>query len=812
MLSESIGLNENEISLKSETLFPSANKQGVFYYEPVSSSLWEGYTGIDYNAENKFRYALGTWTEVTRNNRGIKIYSNDTMDFIRLGADEEPGEPLPTYTPDGFLENTEENAEELEPKPPEDSRKMYSGYRIHNDSDATFNELVDLAYEDGWKEEDLFTPMFQPSQRNNIVKQLAVANEPGYQHLHTRESIPSGYADADETWEWLHAPKYMVSMPGAYIAESENYNLSYDNRPDARWGGFDGINSDRINYFDVGIPDGSPVNGPDFRSGGYVKAGGNWKVGRVNDVGGSYHAQGLGTWYHKKLEIDMIPFHNDDGPITSANPEFQLHNVRRGPRAENHASWKEAYTDADLQKMGQGFWKIKKDEIEMHNPYLNKKKKRKLWKRAKDVVGNIFRSGGTRSWDAVYFTYVWEPALDLNPYYNRAGAYSNDYEWRWTGTEWKPSETLLVSPLVRKPKNEFVGVPIISHEHPDMLNAAAKSPKLDTKDLPLYHDNSILEVVAPLKIWFGVDFYKQDLEPTFNAHIYKYHIIQWGDEDNLMSDEDIMLSEFFSLYDVEEDDFDRGQAKIFIQIVKTCKYLKQLKDDDTTNQKLNFTPHTYLTGGVKTIKTVVFRLDATESTLYETTLITTNINVGDAGEDIKDFNIFGASNFNVLPLNLDKKELMIGAIDKNSDYVNALRNIDKSDFYGPKDYLEKKHIEEFLPKADNSEYGNHPGKLDLSTTRVFNKPYDISYFIDPISTTENRSKATDILIDNNDCIIEINPSKTIGLAIENTGKSDIRGVLIGDYSLEKEEYEDELKKESNMKVSKIQKKNKDQAI
>ena len=166
----------------------------------------------------------------------------------------------------------------------------------------------------------------------------------------------------------------------------------------------------------------------------------------------------------------------------------------------------------------------------------------------------------------------------------------------------------------------------------------------------------------------------------------------------------------------------------------------------------------------------------------------------------------------MLPLNLDKKELVIGAIDKNSDYVNTLRNIDKSDFYGPKDYLEKKHIEEFLPKADNSEYGDYPGKLDLSTTRVFNKPYDISYFIDPISTTENRSKATDILIDNDDCIIEINPSKTIGLAIENTGKSNIRGVLIGDYNLEKEDYEDELKKESNMKVSKIQNKNKDQAI
>ena len=55
-----------------------------------------------------------------------------------------------------------------------------------------------------------------------------------------------------------------------------------------------------------------------------------------------------------------------------------------------------------------------------------------------------------------------------------------------------------------------------------------------------------------------------------------------------------------------------------------------------------------------------------------------------------------------------------------------------------------------------------------------------------------------------DCIVELDPNKLIGLAVENTGKSNIRGVLIGDYNLEKEDYGDELKKESNMKVSKIQ--------
>ena len=49
-----------------------------------------------------------------------------------------------------------------------------------------------------------------------------------------------------------------VSMPGAYIAESENVNLAQDTRPGTRWSGYatitDGVKStDRIDYFDVGI-------------------------------------------------------------------------------------------------------------------------------------------------------------------------------------------------------------------------------------------------------------------------------------------------------------------------------------------------------------------------------------------------------------------------------------------------------------------------------------------------------------------------------------------------------------------------------
>jgi hypothetical protein len=126
-------------------------------------------------------------------------------------------------------------------------------------------------------------------------------------------------------------------MPGAYIAESENVNLAQDTRPGTRWDGYniitDGVKStDRIDYFDVGVRVNYDDVGIKQRHGGYVKAGGNWKIGTVNDAGGFYGA-GIGTWHHKKLTIDMLPFHNNE-ILDSSNPEFKLQDVRRGTNAK----------------------------------------------------------------------------------------------------------------------------------------------------------------------------------------------------------------------------------------------------------------------------------------------------------------------------------------------------------------------------------------------------------------------------------------------------------------------------------------------
>ena len=73
--------------------------------------------------------------------------------------------------------------------------------------------------------------------------------------------------------------------------------------------------------------------------------------------------------------------------------------------------------------------------------------------------------------------------------------------------------------------------------------------------------------------------------------------------------------------------------------------------------------HVYTEPGIKTIKTIVLRFDETETFLLETSIVYTNIFVADPNQKIQDFNIFGAQDYSVLPL---EKELepIIGNIDK----------------------------------------------------------------------------------------------------------------------------------------------------
>ena len=756
------------VLIKREALFPSVTKPGLYFYDNQVDRFidedgnevsinWDELSGIDYDEPNRFKFALGSWTEFTRNNRAIKLYPSNQMDFIRLGLGEEPVEPKPASPPDGFLENTEENALAYEPKPPKESWKLFSGYR-----NAHINSLYGFS--------DSFDPMFAPKL-------------PGDEY--TRGE--SGTAPTDEE--------------GAGTAPyARDYNLA-DGRKAANYAVTVGDRTEII----VG-PDALELSGfytgatTDDKRGGWFKGGFNWTQDPHPN-----HAFG-GTQRTHKVDAADFPFHNEP-LLTSAHPEFKLYNPIRASDGDGGTVnffddvKGSNLTAGEINNIGRGYWRVEFNGIKRKESQAVTAKVSKFFKKIGSFFGDIVKSGEFKLYNNAYFEYEWKPNLDNIPHLNRAGAYHiPSYEWVWTGTDWIPAETLIEKPQPRQPQNQYIGVPIISDNKPNMDNVYSFEVQNDPTILPLFHDRRLPnfnKTAAPLKIWYAVNFFQQDINELFATNIYKYHIFEWGDEEIRLSPEEIEFSEFFSLYDTDEEGFAREQAKRLVQVVE------QAKTFFDGNGKLNFTEHVYLTSGVKTIRAIVFRLSGDEKTLYETTLVTTNINVGETDETLESFNIYASNNFNILPIKTSKKELIVGSIEEKSDYVESLKKIEEDDFYGQQDYLEKTYIEEFLPKIQNSEYGNYTGKLDLSTTRIFKKPYDISYFLN--------SKVTDILIDDTDCLVEFNPYEIDNNRIENTGKSDDVGFVIGDYKVIKRK-DEEMKKEDVMLLPEIQKQKDKQAI
>ena len=513
---------------------------------------------------------------------------------------------------------------------------------------------------------------------------------------------------------------------------------------------------------------------------------------------------GLRDNENKTLRKADIGFHHN---ATSASPELKL------------------------SVPGKGYWKADLSDIKLRKEKLKDVGIRDFFGgigRAVGSVASVFLPGQVQNPGIdKYFEYNWKPNLHAFQKFTREGSYSEDFEWIWKrvaeGTgfngsdfDWVQLPAILDKPQYETPENIFVGVPIASNEEPELLNGTANE-SLDGKELPVFHPpdtSNYVNTTAPMKLYFGVDLYQIDLREEFAGNKFKFHVLEWGDEDFKLSNEEILNSEFFALYSTDDGNFDKSQAKKLLQVIDNSKYYRSYGSTSyPQNETLNFYNHTYTDAGVYSIKTIIFRLNSSETALLQTIMINTNIVVNDAGESLQDFNIFGASDFNVLPLKTDinDREIIIGGISDKSKYVRSVKKIERDDLYGQQDYLEKRYNEKFLPLMSASIYGDHPGKLDLSATKIFTKPYDISYFTDPFTDDESRSRATDILIDNNECFFEMNPSDIDRGGVENTGRSNERAIVIGDYRLIKQQNR-ELRKEDSMKIPKIDTRRDNQAF
>ena len=376
-----------------------------------------------------------------------------------------------------------------------------------------------------------------------------------------------------------------------------------------------------------------------------------------------------------------------------------------------------------------------------------------------------------------FSSWTWQPRPDL---------YTDPDTGLQAFGEWIASDNLVRIENQRVSDNKYVGLVT--------KNPIENIEEIQQGDLLLYHElnsEDYKNISSPLEVFFSMNYHTID-DVTSLSGIVKYYIIEWGDEDEKMSDENLLNSEFLYIYETEDQTFNYVKYKKLMLLIEDMDEIEggevnevyNIEEDvetPTTRGKLH--SHVYTEPGVKTIKTMVLRFDTTGTKLLETSLVYTNIFIADPNQTLQNFNIFGGLDYSVLPLE-EEIEPIIGNIDKRSEYVRSIEKIRDNDLYESSDYLEKLYADDFLPKVNQDLYGEYAGNIDLGITRVFKKTYNIFDFIggNALQIIENNfeypqdslplnSSATEILINNGDCVVNFNPTDQNNDQIENTGTS-----------------------------------------
>ena len=290
-----------------------------------------------------------------------------------------------------------------------------------------------------------------------------------------------------------------------------------------------------------------------------------------------------------------------------------------------------------------------------------------------------------------------------------------------------------------------------------------------------YYENDLRE-------FLGIDQTTLNELSTEDFH-YRYEVVQWGDEPNQATTDSILSSFYFKPYDAEEfpDPNDYDFRKLSNSQIKNSIPIQYS------------TTHSYNTPGVKEIKIIVYRYTDDGTYVIQTSLVTKNIVINSGQLKSQDFKVFGGTDFQFLPL--FDNQVIIGGFNEDSLYHSSVTKIVKDDNFDKDEYLERISSIDYLRKFEDDTLGKGLDQIDLGQTRIFSEPKDIYDLLgvssnkkveiirDGIDSLPVNSSATNIFIDDNKCIVELNPQEVDQQVIINNTGDEEKGILIGDYEL-----------------------------
>ena len=246
--------------------------------------------------------------------------------------------------------------------------------------------------------------------------------------------------------------------------------------------------------------------------------------------------------------------------------------------------------------------------------------------------------------------------------------------------------------------------------------------------------------------------------------------------------------------------------------------------------------HTYSTPGIKTIKSVIFSyLEDADGVRFQPLrwkFVTTRIYLDNAKVLVEDFSDIGGADFVTLPW--PHTTPIISGISKNSQYMNSLNNVLSSGKISEVDVIDSSIL---FKARENDELGDYVGDMDFEQTRVFNQPYSMAELLmvdDHITTTKLNSYTDNTYWDFGDdscvecntfpmescvglifindsmdqdttikqsCILELNSQELEGDIIRDSAGKGNKGILIGDYKIDKPSKDVPIRRRTEPKVS-----------
>jgi len=256
-----------------------------------------------------------------------------------------------------------------------------------------------------------------------------------------------------------------------------------------------------------------------------------------------------------------------------------------------------------------------------------------------------------------------------------------------------------------------------------------------------------------------------------------------------------------------------------------------------------FLQNQYNSPGLKIIKAGVFSIiknSVGEEFVSSMKSITVRINLGLDDVYIEDFSDIGGADFRFIPWPITSP--VIGGLSDDSDYVNSMQSVVDNNLFDDGEVIDKN----FAHKAiNNDQLGNYFGKSDIEQVRLFSTgSIDMArllgieeYYANVETSTtyqfypyykftgmgrwdgvmnkypEETSVGQIFITENEDlelktkCLVELNFGETDGRTVRDTSGNGNKGILIGDFSVKKEDKNIPLRRDSVMKTPKKGKEN-----